>query len=331
MQNYFLPFPNTQTQLKFHHKTPLVSIGSCFAEEIGKSLYTNCFNAQINPFGIVFSPELVFRQLHAILDHRVYTVEDLLLSDDLYYSFDHHGAFSGVDRHQVLMDINTAIENAHKALKMKGAVLMLTFASAYYYRLRSTGEPVANCHKQSSSLFDKVLQTDHEMIKGWPSLMERLLDFNPDLSIIATVSPVRHIKDGVVENNVSKAQLFSLLHSLANKFPKQLTYFPGYEIVNDCLRDYRFFKSDLVHPNAIAIQEIWTYFQSVFFDVSTKAIVAQIEGFNRDLNHKVLNASTKKAAQFKQNAKRQRQLFFEEHAYLQAAPYFIDFLSAYFD
>jgi hypothetical protein len=331
MQNYFLQFPKLSSSFTIDHQSPTLSIGSCFAEEVGYNLHTNCFNININPFGIVFSPKVMVKQLYQIIEKGVYSDSDIVHHEDLYFSFDHHSSFSGVDRYQVLTEINTEISDAHHLLKKKNAVLMLTFGSAFYYELKETEEAVSNCHKQANHLFHKKMQTSDEMIQEWKALMTDLLLFNPTLKIIFTVSPVRYVRDGVIENNVSKAQLFSLAHHLGNHFNACSNYFPAYEMVNDCLRDYRFFKEDLVHPNKIAVQEVWHYFQSVFLSEPTRKMVLQIEEFNKQIRHSIRHNETKAARLFDEKSRQSRQSFFSTFPYLQNSKYFTEYFSVYID
>jgi hypothetical protein len=329
MKNYFLPFPAISTSVSMHHQSPMVSIGSCFAEAVGYNLYTNCFNIAINPFGIVFSPKLIVRQLHEIIAKKNYTYDDLSQQDDLHFSYYHHSSFSGLDKYQVLLDINQEINEAHQLLKKPGAVLLLTLGSSFYYELNATQMPVANCHKQPNQLFTKVLQTSDSMLPEWNALLIALSKFNPDLKIIMTVSPVRYVRDGVVENNVSKAQLFSLTHFLKTKYPQICLYFPAYEIITDCLRDYRFFKEDLVHPNKMAVSEVWEYFQAAYFKLESQEMVTQIEAFNKQIKHSILHNESKAARLFDAKIKQARQTFFNQYPYLQKSKYFDAHFSVY--
>jgi hypothetical protein len=320
MKDYFLPFPKASSSpFLINHQSSILSIGSCFAEEVGYHLFSNCFNITINPYGMVFSPKLIVKQLQEIVELKVYNHSDLVQSDDLYFSYGHHSVFSGLDPYQVVTTINNEISEAHNLLKQKDATLVLTFGSAYYYELSESHEAVANCHKQSSQLFNKVLQSSNEMIAEWEFLMKTLLLFNPSIKLILTVSPVRYIRDGMTENNVSKAQLFSLTHFLKSQYADQSTYFPAFEIVNDCLRDYRFFKED----------EVWHYFQSVFFDETTQQMTTKIGEFNKQVKHSILHNESKAARLFDEKAKHGRETFFNTYPYLQKSKYYQDYFSVY--
>jgi GSCFA family len=329
MKDYFLPFPKANSPFSIHHQSSILSVGSCFAEEVGYHLFSNCFNITINPYGIVFSPKMIVKQLQEIIERKVYGHSDLILSNDLYFSYMHHSAFSGLDPYQVVTSINNEISEAHDLLKQKGATLVLTFGSAYYYELVESNKAVANCHKQPNHLFNKVLQSSNEMITEWELLMKTLLLFNPSIKLILTVSPVRYIRDGMIENNISKAQLFSLMQFLKSQSAVQSTYFPAFEIVNDCLRDYRFFKEDMVHPNKLAVNEVWNYFQSVFFNESTQQMTNQITEFNKQVKHSLLHNESKAARLFDEKTKRSREIFFNTHPYLQKSKYYQDYFSVY--
>jgi hypothetical protein len=331
MQDYFLQFPNIQTSFQLTHERAALSIGSCFSEAIGHHLLQTCFDIRINPFGIVFSPKIIAQQLNDILESRFYTVADLLLDNDLYFSFNHHSSFSGVDRYQVLMDINNEITKAHSLLKSHNTILLLTFGSAFYYALHENNQAVANCHKQAANLFDKQMQLSADMIDEWHLLMDKLQSFNPSLKIVVTVSPVRYKRDGLIENNRSKAQLFSLVDYLQRQFPNTISYFPAYEIVNDCLRDYRFFKQDLVHPNTIAVSEVWQHFQTAYFSAHTKEITNSLEAFNRQFQHRIQHHQSEAAETFERNKRENAIAFFKKYPILKNTVHFQENLATYLE
>jgi len=236
-----------------------------------------------NPHGILFNPVSVARCLTDLMESKVYSEEDLDLFNDNYISFFHHGSFSGKDKSEVLNSINKTIESGSKALK-EAQTLFITFGTSWGYRHVEKNEFVANCHKVPQKAFKKELITHDRMLLVFNLLLEKLFEFNESLQIVLTISPVRHWKDGVSENQLSKSHLTIASHILAQAF-ERVHYFPAYEIVMDDLRDYRFFESDLLHPNKQAQDYIWEKFQGVFFSESDKEKIERIEKINKSLAH----------------------------------------------
>jgi hypothetical protein len=236
-----------------------------------------------NPHGILFNPVSVARCLTDLMESKVYSEEDLDLFNDNYISYFHHGSFSGKDKSEVLNSINKTIESGSKALK-EAQTLFITFGTSSGYRHVEKNEFVANCHKVPQKAFKKELITHDRMLLVFNLLLEKLFEFNESLQIVLTISPVRHWKDGVSENQLSKSHLTIASHILAQAF-ERVHYFPAYEIVMDDLRDYRFFESDLLHPNKQAQDYIWEKFQGVFFSESDKEKIERIEKINKSLAH----------------------------------------------
>jgi hypothetical protein len=320
----FLPFPAFKYFPFIDIKQSMLCMGSCFVEEVGQYLYQNYFNVQINPFGISYSPKVIAQQIQYILDQKTYTVSDLRQSEDVFFSYDHHGVFSGTDPKHVLEKINHQIIEARKQLIGKQAIMMITLGSAFFYELNIDQKVVANCHKQAAAEFTKCFQTANKMSSEWGILIEQLLELNADLKIIFTISPVRYIRDGLVENNRSKAQLFSLIESLQGKFTNSIYYFPAYEIINDCLRDYRFFKTDLVHPNAQAIEMIWDYFNSKLMLNDTREIVSEIEKLRTKTQHRILKPLSTAALEWQAQIQREWQSLYDQYPFLKLAPVYTD-------
>ena len=260
-----------------------VFVGSCFSEHMSGRLSDLGMDVTANPHGILFNPVSVARCLTDLMESKVYSEEDLDLFNDNYISFFHHGSFSGKDKSEVLNSINKTIESGSKALK-EAQTLFITFGTSWGYRHVEKNEFVANCHKVPQKAFKKELITHDRMLLVFNLLLEKLFEFNESLQIVLTISPVRHWKDGVSENQLSKSHLTIASHILAQAF-ERVHYFPAYEIVMDDLRDYRFFESDLLHPNKQAQDYIWEKFQGVFFSESDKEKIERIEKINKSLAH----------------------------------------------
>jgi len=269
-------------------------MGSCFAEEIGGRLQGHYFDALVNPHGILYNPISITQSIHSYLDNKVYTQEDLFQQGDLWHSWDHHSRFSGLNPQTVLAGINAQQEAAVKRLE-EADWLMITLGSAHTYTLQENGKVVGNCHKVPASAFYKKMLSAQDIISALDNAMHRLFFRNRKVKILFTISPVRYVRDGVVENNLSKAILLQAVHHMVNKFDR-LFYFPAYELVVDDLRDYRFYKEDLVHPNEMAIDYVWEHFINA--GLADKTLFNQITDLNRAAAHRPFNPEGKQHQQF---------------------------------
>jgi hypothetical protein len=238
--NLQLPFTTDKFSEPIRHDHRILMVGSCFTENIGKRLAALKFQTLQNPNGIIYDPVSITNSLVSYLEQKVYQPSDLVFLNDLWQSWQHHGSFSGVNEAEVLDNINSSQKKAHEFLK-KADWVFITLGSAFSYSLAETGICVANCHKAPAKSFNKHLLSIEEIKSSLDTCVHRLFNFNPSLRIIFTVSPVRYIRDGLVENNLSKARLIEVVQHIVNKFSK-LYYFPAYELVVDVLRDYRFLR-----------------------------------------------------------------------------------------
>ncbi|KGN86114.1 GSCFA domain-containing protein [Porphyromonas sp. COT-290 OH860] len=249
------------TQLQTVVKTPrrtfdpldygqgVMSLGSCFSEHIGAMLRDAGHSIVINPFGIQYNPLSILRSLMRLMEHRAYTLDELIEHDGLFHSFDHHGAYSSADPDRALSLINADYERAVQALP-KTSFLLLTWGTAFVYYLKESSRVVNNCHKLPDYYFQRRLLSVGELVAPWQDVLGTLLAKCPELQIITTISPVRHLRDGAHGNQLSKATLMLMNEELHKLFPDRIHYFPAYEIVQDELRDYRFYAEDMLHPTA---------------------------------------------------------------------------------
>jgi hypothetical protein len=288
----FTPRPFEQ-KISLHDRILLA--GSCFTEQIGSKLALHKFNVLENPNGILFNPLSLSRSITGYITNKHYTVDDLFLSNEIWGSWDHHTRFSSVDQDRVLDKINASQQQAHEFLR-QADWLMLTLGSAFAYEL-SNGEIVANCHKVPADKFNKRLLPVPEIMAAMDELIHRLRQFNPSLQVIFTISPVRHLRDGFVENNRSKANLIQSVHQLVEKFDR-LYYFPAYELIIDDLRDYRFYAEDMVHPNYAATNYVWEKFVDCCIDTSTQGLMKELYGIQAAKSHKPFNPSSRAHLQF---------------------------------
>ncbi len=271
-------------------------IGSCFSDNIGNILKDLKFPVVLNPFGVLYNPVSVKNALKAIIDKKVFTENDLNFANDKWFSYQHHGSFSSTKKNEILDNINKQSTLAHNFLA-KTKVLFVTFGTAWYYRLKATGEIVANCHKQAAQLFQREMLSVNEIVNLWTPFIEHLQTFNPELKIVFTLSPVRHWKDGAENNQLSKSVLNVAIHEIINK-NSHCSYFPAYEIMMDDLRDYRFYSDDFLHPNKLAVNYIWSKFCTVFIEDKTLQISKKIEKINKALSHKILHRNTPEHKKF---------------------------------
>ena len=274
-----------QPSISYHDK--LLLIGSCFTEHIGNYLMDVKFNVMQNPNGILFDPISVCNSLTSYIANKQYTANELVYLNEAWHSWQHHSRFSGVDKSEVLDAINLSQQAAHIFLK-QADWLVITLGSSFVYKLIDSGEAVANCHKAPAQFFNKHLATIEETVVALDTVLYQLSQFNPYLKVLFTISPVRHLRDGVVDNNRSKARLTEAVHHLVNKFDK-LYYFPAYELVIDVLRDYRFFDIDLAHPNYAATQFVLEHFAESCMNKDTQQLMEEIKKLVIAKKHKAFN------------------------------------------
>jgi GSCFA family len=309
-----LPIQISAPQTRINYRDKILLTGSCFTEHIGNSLSELKFSVLQNPNGILFDPRSVCSSLTSYIDNKQYKKDDLFYLNEVWNSWQHHSRFSNINPDECLRAINESQRQAHSFVK-EADWLIITLGSSFSYRLTSEfskvsppagsgdleGTGVANCHRAPSQWFNKYLFTIDEIISQLDATYHRLKEFNPNLKIIFTISPVRHIRDGVIENNRSKARLIEAAHHMINGFPG-LYYFPAYELVIDVLRDYRFYDIDMVHPNYAATEFVMEKFRENFVDEESQQLMEEIK--------KIVIARKHKAYQPETNA---HKLFLKNH------------------
>ncbi len=293
---FMIDIPVISHSQKINYADSLMLTGSCFTEHIGNHLQELKFNVLQNPNGILFDPQSVSDSLLSYIQYKQYEEKDLFYLNELWHSWHHHSSFSNPSRDKCMRHINESQNGANHFLK-KAGWLIITLGSAFSYRLRENNMRVANCHRAPAQWFDKHLMTIEEIHAVLDNCMHQLFNFNPAIRIIFTVSPVRHIRDGVIENNRSKARLIESVHHLVNKFDR-LYYFPAYEWVIDVLRDYRFYDVDMVHPNYQATEFVLQKFSNGFIDEPSLELMKEVRKINIARRHKPMNASTQAHRQF---------------------------------
>ncbi|MEP6628059.1 MAG: GSCFA domain-containing protein [Ginsengibacter sp.] len=282
--DFFLPFHLPTLSFRISYNDKILLVGSCFSEEIGNRMNDLKFNVLQNPNGILYDPLSIVNALSTYIENKPYKTKNLFELNGLWHSWQHHSIFSGLNQNEVLEKINSSQSEAHHFLK-EANYLIITLGTAFKYQLKNTGEGVANCHKAPAANFEKTLLSTEHIISSSLSLLTDLEKFNPALKIIFTISPAKHVKDGVVENNRSKARLIEAVHAIAEQ-KQSAFYFPSYELVTDVLRDYRFYKTDLVHPNDAAVNFVFEKFCDNLLDDSAKNIMEEINKILDAANHK---------------------------------------------
>ncbi|NND34549.1 MAG: GSCFA domain-containing protein [Saprospiraceae bacterium] len=276
----------------------ILTMGSCFAGHIGDFFISQKFQALVNPTGILFNPESIVQNLSTVLGKRSISEKEHLLvhSDGLWHSLLHHGQFSHTNRDAVISKIDSAAREMHQFL-VTADLLIITLGTAHIYRHLKTGEIAANCHKLPSVEFVKELLDINTICKRFDTLLHDLKSFTPGLQVLLTVSPVRYIRDGLMENNQSKATLITVTHKLV-KNHENCHYFPAYEILIDELRDYRFYAKDLVHPSQQAIEYILDKFVQTYFNHPAQRQVHEIMALRQALNHRPLHPQSEAHGRF---------------------------------
>jgi hypothetical protein len=234
--------------------------------------------------------------LEFLIDQKKIKEDDLYFFNNQWLSFNHDTEFSNSDQQQCLNNINATIKTASDQIR-KSKFLIITFGTAWVYKFIKTGKFVSNCHKIPSNQFERILLEPEDIFVEWSNLINRLFGLNKNLKIVFTVSPVRHWKDGAVQNQLSKSTLILAIHQLIKEIPN-IEYFPSYEIMMDDLRDYRFYADDMLHPSNMAIEYIWEQFSQTYFETDTTDIIKEIDKIILAKNHRPLNPDTENHKKF---------------------------------
>jgi hypothetical protein len=275
---------------RLDHDSPVLLMGSCFTENIGRQLDRYLFPVCINPFGVTYNPLSVKKGLEALIHKEAYGPEALNMHNGLWFSFDHYTGFSSPDHDLAQDNINRSFSMAKEILR-KAGTLILTWGTSWVFQYNKTGQVVCNCHKIPAKEFTRRKLTTREIIAAYEDLLPELFAFNAGLKIIHTISPVRHWRDGAHGNQLSKATLLLAGDVLQEQFPDQLLYFPSYEIVMDELRDYRFYASDMLHTSDQATAYIWEKFKQVLVSESSKEAIQDLEPLLKMRDHRPFNKS----------------------------------------
>lgn len=312
--NFRTKIPNVIFDFNVSYKSKNMFIGSCFTENIGKKLKQAKFEVDINPFGIVYNPISVKNSLQNLIENKNFIEEDIFYFNERWNSYSHHGKFAFPNKEETLININARVKQSSINLQNTD-YLFITFGTAWVYELAKTKQVVSNCHKVPAKEFKKRILTVSEIVKIYSQLLQKLEEFNPKIKLIFTISPVRHLKDGFSENNLSKSTLKLAINEIVNT-NTNCFYFPAYEIMLDDLRDYRFYNSDLLHPNETAINYIFNYFAKSFFNEETTIICSEINKIISAKQHRPFNLKSDNYLKFKQKFIKKTEELIKQYSFL---------------
>jgi transcription termination factor NusB len=277
-------------------KDALITVGSCFSDAIGKRLTQNKFNTLVNPFGTIYNPVSIHQLLNMAANEESLPAYSFIEREQIYANYLFHSQFNELSHKALEENLNAILQQVKQQLQLPG-FLLITYGTAWVYTEKKSGRVVANCHKMPAELFEKRLLSVQEIKEDFERLKQILQKINNKLTIILTISPVRHLKDTLELNSVSKSVLRLACHEIVQEH-SQVVYFPAYEIMMDDLRDYRFYKDDLIHPTAFAEDYIWEKFEQTYFDADTIAFIKKWKEIKSALAHKPFQPSSTAHQQF---------------------------------
>jgi hypothetical protein len=292
----------------------LLLLGSCFTEHMSTRLTNHKFHTLQNPHGILFNPHSVATSIEDYLVNKQYDEKELFHLHENWHSWDHHSRFSGPDKTLVTQGINDSNKEAYLFLQ-EADWLIITLGSSFQYFLKENDKPVANNHRAPAQWFEKKLLATDSIVHLLKAALEKAFAQNADLKVLFTISPVRHIRDGVVENNRSKARLIDAVHTLCDEM-EQCHYFPAYELVIDILRDYRFYDIDFVHPNYMATEYVWEQFVKSCIEPKAIPVMEQVKDIMIAKNHRPRFAGTEEHQKFLNSYRNKLNKLVTAHPYL---------------
>lgn len=297
--------PVQKSSFPIDYDSKIMLLGSCFAENIGKKFSYFKYQATTNPFGIIFNAVSLEKLIRRVVENKKFTENDIFFHNELWHCYEVHSELSNPDKDLFLSHLNSILESTHRHIAALTHCI-ITLGTSWVYSNIETHEIVANCHKVPQKQFTKELLSIEQTEKSLENIILLIHSVNPNCHFIFTVSPVRHIKDGFIENTLSKAHLIAAIHSILNKkFSTSLevtnqnrNYFPSYEIIMDELRDYRFYAEDMLHPNQTAIDYIWLRFYEHYISESAAKLMEEVDAIQKGLAHRPFNPNTESHQKF---------------------------------
>jgi len=314
MQAFRTPIDLPDYPFTLAYSDSFLSMGSCFAEQMAARLKQVKFRVVDNPFGILYHPQNIAHSLHQLRCNHRYKETDLFEHRGIWSHFDFHGSYSSPSREESLKKMNGSLEQASSTLA-EASLLIITLGTAYAWWHKKEQRIVANCHKLPGQEFERRLIPVAEMARHLLEAINALREINPEIRCLFTVSPIRHIRDGLVKNQLSKSSLRLLAHHLCTQLSGAY-YFPSYELMIDDLRDYRFYARDMIHPSAEALDYIWAHFQDAFFQEDTRALMREVDKMNRSLSHRPQYPDSTAHRRFQQQLLAQMEAIEQKHSFI---------------
>ena len=306
-----IPIEKHQKPISFESK--ILALGSCFAENISEKFQYFKFQIETNPFGIIFNPVSIEKLVNRVVNKIEFTDKDIFFHNDLWHCYEVHSELSNPNKEEFLSLLNLSIFQSFNLL-IQTSHLTITYGTSWIYRNIESNEIVANCHKVPQKQFEKELLSIETIEKSIQNTIDLIQKVNPTCQFIFTISPVRHIKDGFVENTLSKSHLIAALHTTYNLKP--IVYFPSYEIMMDELRDYRFYASDMLHPNQVAVDYIWERFSENYISDESQKVMEEVDSIQKSLLHRSFNPNSESHQKFLMNLNKKIQLLKNQHPFI---------------
>ncbi|MBQ0069486.1 MAG: GSCFA domain-containing protein [Bacteroidales bacterium] len=301
------------------HSDQVMLLGSCFSDNIGGKMRTGMMQALVNPFGTIYNPLSIAASVQRLISGEPIAGMTLFQQSGVWNSFAFHSRYSMGDKEATLNRMNSRIEQGHKMLK-ECKMRVITLGTAVVYRLQSTGEVVSNCHKVPQHEFTRSMASVDEMTDALNHMVDQLHEYNPELQVVFTISPIRHIADGLETNSLSKASLRVTVDNVIKAHKEYTEYFPSYEIVMDDLRDYRFYATDMVHPSDVAVEYIWQTFQATYLDDRAAQAVARCERVMKRIMHRPVSNNSEVVERFNADTRTVVGNLVKEYPYIENIP-----------
>jgi hypothetical protein len=292
--------PVQKSVFSIDYDSKIMLLGSCFAENMGNKFDYFKFQSTTNPFGIIFNAVSLEKLIRRAVENKTFTENDIFFHNELWHCYEVHSELSNPDKEEFLSNLNSILESTNKQISSLTHCI-ITLGTSWVYRNNETNEIVANCHKVPQKNFTKELLSISQTEESLKNIVSLVHSVNPNCHFIFTVSPVRHIKDGFVENTLSKAHLIAAIHKTITHHQSPIIYFPAFEIMIDELRDYRFYAEDMLHPNQTSINYIWEQFVGSTVSEESKSLMVEIENIQKSLAHKPFNPNTESHLKFRAN------------------------------
>ena len=299
---------------RLDYQSNILTLGSCFSENMGLKMKNVFFKTEINPFGVLYNPISILNSIQLLLQNKKFTASDIFEYKSLWHSFAHSSSFSDVSSELCLSKMNERISFASEFIKSTD-VLLITFGTAWVFTDKESGRVVSNCHKLPAAKFNRRRLTVDEITEAYSDLLTKLKALYPNLNVVFSVSPIRHWKDGAHENTISKSTLLLAVDALQNQFDN-VHYFPAYELLIDELRDYRFYASDMLHPSDVAVEYIWSKFSESVFSEETLQLMKKLEQLAADRAHRPLHPLSPEYALFKENTGKRKNEIIQKYPFL---------------